>query len=61
MFLTNPPPNKSFDRSANSAALIRETCVVDALCARPVNSSVRRTGVTRRGGVWYLGVELKDA
>lgn len=42
-FLTKPPPNNSFERSANSAAFIRETCVVNALRARPVNSDVRPT------------------
>jgi hypothetical protein len=34
--------NNSFDRSANSAAFIRETWMLDALNARPVNSGVRR-------------------
>jgi hypothetical protein len=34
-------PNKSFDRSANSAAFIRETRMLVSLNARPVNSSVR--------------------
>ncbi len=33
-------PNNSFNRSANSAALIVNLSV-SALCARPVNSSVR--------------------
>jgi hypothetical protein len=32
--------NNSFDRSANSAAFIRKTRMLDALNARPVNSSV---------------------
>ncbi len=33
-------PNKSFERSANSAAFMREAWLPPQLCARPVNSSV---------------------
>jgi len=36
------PPNNSLNRSANSVAFIRETWMLDALNARPVNSGVGR-------------------
>ena len=36
----NAPPNKSFDRSANSVAFIRETWMLDMVSPRPVNSGV---------------------
>jgi hypothetical protein len=34
-------PNKSLEKTANSTAFIRETCVIIALCAPPLGSSVR--------------------
>jgi hypothetical protein len=41
-FASQGAPNKSFEPTANSAAFIRETWMIVGLCARRLDSSVRR-------------------
>lgn len=43
----NRRSNNSFERSANSGAVIRETWMLDALNARPLNSVVMQLRIKR--------------
>jgi hypothetical protein len=47
-----PPSNNSLNRSANSAAFIRKTWMIDTLIARPVNSGVRHLSAV---SIWING------